>query len=184
MGKFMMAAASLAAMCAFATAGHAAPDMKEAKHGAAMTPTDMTPDERGPFVAMAGASDLYEIESSRLALDKAQRPETREFAQMLIDHHSKTTQDVTAAARAAGMNPPPPRLMPMQSEMMAALRRASAKNFDSLYWKQQVPAHEMALAMHKNYSENGDTPELKSVAAGAVPIVQSHLDRAKAMTAK
>ena len=141
--------------------------------------TDMTPEDRTNFVMLAGASDLFEIQSSQLALTKAQRPEVRQFAQMLIQHHTQTTQSVMAAARAAGMNPPPPALNSMQAQMIAELQQASTANFDDVYMRQQVPAHEMALALHTNYSKDGDTPSLRTAAAGAVPIVTQHLQQAR-----
>jgi putative membrane protein len=142
-------------------------------------PGDMTPEDARTYVMMAGASDMFEIESSQMALSRATRPEVRQYAQMLIQHHTQTTQQVMAAARAAGMSPPPPKLMPMQVRMLEELRRASDANFDRDYLIQQVPAHEMALALHRNYAQDGDTPALKSVAGTAVPIVQSHLDQAR-----
>jgi len=48
----------------------------------------MTPVDPIDYVNMAAASDLFEIRSSQLALSKAQSPEVREFAQMLVTHHS------------------------------------------------------------------------------------------------
>jgi putative membrane protein len=74
-------------------------------------------------------------------------------------------------------------LMPMQQRMLDQLRNASGSNFDRLYMTQQVPAHEMALALHSNYSRSGDTPALRTTAAAAVPVVQQHLDEARRMRA-
>jgi putative membrane protein len=140
---------------------------------------DMTPEDRMGYVTMAAASDLFEIQSSQLALSRAQRPEVRDFAQMLVTHHTQTTQQLTTAAQAAGMSPPPPMLMPMQQRMMEELQQASGANFDRVYMRQQVPAHEMAVALHSNYAARGDAPALRTVAGAAVPIVQQHLDRAR-----
>jgi putative membrane protein len=142
-------------------------------------PADMTPTAAMDYVKMAGASDLYEIQSSQMALSRSQNPTIRQFAQMLVTHHTQTTQQLMAAAQAAGMSPPPPMLMPMQQQMIAKLQGASAASFDHLYIDQQIPAHEMALALHQNYASNGDTPALRSAAAGAVPIVQQHLNEAR-----
>ena len=142
--------------------------------GGAATPTD-----RAGYVTQASASDLYEIQSSQIALTKAQRPEVREFAQMLITHHTQTTAALTAAARASGMTPPPPALTPMHREMIEQLQTAAAAGFDQLYVGQQVPAHEMALALHQTYAADGDTPALRTAATAAVPIIQQHLTRAR-----
>jgi putative membrane protein len=128
---------------------------------------------------MAGASDLYEIESSQLALSRAQRPEVRQFAQMLIQDHTNSTQQVVAAATAAGYAPPPPQLMPMHADMLRQLQNASGGAFERLYLTQQIPAHENALRLHQNYAANGDTPALRTVAAAIVPVVQGHLSRVR-----
>jgi putative membrane protein len=148
---------------------------------AAAASGDTTPEDRAGYVTMAAASDLYEIQSSQLALTKAQRAEVKQFAQMLIDHHTQTTAALTQAARASGMTPPPPALMPMQRQMMTELQGASTANFDQTYLRQQVPAHEMALALHQNYAARGDTAALKTAAAAAVPIVQQHLTQAQTL---
>lgn len=160
------------------TAGSAASDTQTA----ASMPSDMTPTEAMPFVTMAGASDLYEIQSSQLAMTKSQDSGVREFALMMVAHHSKTTQDVTAAAQTAGITPPPPQLMPMQADMIAQLQPLSGAEFDRMYKTQQVRAHEMALALHSNYAKSGDTPALRTAAQGAVPIIQQHLTRIRQMS--
>jgi putative membrane protein len=145
-------------------------------------PADATPGTALPFVAMAGASDLYEIESSRLALEKSQSKDVRDFATMMIEHHQMTTQKVTAAAKAAGLNPPPPALMPLQVQMLDQLRKAPAGGFDRLYLSQQTEAHRMALALHQNYAAKGDTPSLRTAATEAVPIVTRHYDHLRHLT--
>jgi len=140
---------------------------------------NVTPEDRAAYVAQAGASDLYEIQSSQIALQKAQRPEVREFAQTMITHHTRTTATLNTAAQASGLTPPAPTLNPMQQDMIAQLQAAPAAGFDQLYLSQQVPAHEMALALHRTYAANGDAPALRGAATAAVPIVQQHLLRAR-----
>jgi putative membrane protein len=145
--------------------------------------TDATPTAAMPFVMKAGANDLYEIQSSQLALQKAQKAEVKQFAQMMIDHHAKTTQQVMAAAKSAGLTPPPPQLEPKHAQMIAELQPLTGAAFDSAYIRQQVMAHEMALALHSNYAKSGDTERLRQAAAAAAPIVQQHLERVRAMPA-
>jgi putative membrane protein len=147
---------------------------------AAMASGDMTPTQRGAFVEMAAASDLFEIQSGQMAASKAQNPALRQFGQMLVQHHQQTTAQLTAAATAAG-TPPTPDLMPMQAQMLDELRGLSGAEFDRVFLRQQVQAHEMALALHTNYARNGDTPALRTVAAAAAPIVRQHLDQARSM---
>jgi putative membrane protein len=132
--------------------------------------------EGSGYAAAAAASDQFEIQSSQLALSQAQRPEVRDFAQMLVMHHTQTTQRLSTAAQASGLTPPPPALTAAQQRMLTQLQQAPAGTFDQVYLQQQVPAHEMALRLHHNYALGGDNPELRRVAASAVTVVQRHLD--------
>ncbi len=139
------------------------------------TASAMQPTTAMPYVAAAGASDLYEITSSRLALEKSTNSEIMRFARTMIDHHTRTTQQVTAAARTAGMTPPPPALMPMQQRMIDQLRPLSGDAFARAYVEQQRQAHQMALMLHRNYAQGGDTPQLRQTATAAVPIIEQHI---------
>lgn len=133
------------------------------------------------YVAKAGAGDLYEIQSSQLAVQRATRPGVREFAQMLVTDHTRTTQLVADAARSDGLTPPPPRLEAAQRSMLRQLERARPRDFDRLYLNQQIPAHQQALALHRDYARNGNGPALRRVAGDAVPIVQHHLADARTL---
>ena len=136
-----------------------------------VTPTPPAP----VFLMLAGASDLYEIESSRAVLETTSNPGVRSFAEMMIAHHTKTSQDAMAAARAAGMSPPPPMLAAPQAAMIASLRNFQGAERDRLYLTQQMMAHKEALGVMKTYAETGDTPQLRTAAQATVPIIQRHL---------
>ena len=167
------AAAALLAACSSMPSGQAA------------TVVEAAMDQPGPaamdFVRMAGASDLYEIQSSQIVMQTTQNADLRAFAQMMIDHHTQTTAAVTAAARSAGMTPPPPALDAPKSQMIRELQTAQGMDRDRLYIQQQVMAHREALMLHTRYSRTGDTPQLKAAAATAVPIVSRHYNAIVAM---
>src|ERR1700759_2325384 len=48
------------------------------------------------FVTEAAQSDMFEIQSSKLALNSADAP-TKAFAQQMIDDHTKTTDELKGA---------------------------------------------------------------------------------------
>lgn len=146
-------------------------------------PADMAmPVAAMAYAGLAAESDLYEITSSQMALQRSQNPRIREFAQMLITHHTQTTAGLTAAARAAGMTPPPPVLGVRKQAMINELNAAgTGAAFDAVYLRQQVPAHQEALALHSNYRARGDTPTLRRAAGTAIPLVRRHLRDAQRM---
>jgi putative membrane protein len=127
------------------------------------------------YIQMAAASDLFEIQSSRMALDRARDPMTKQYAQMLIDHHTTSTQALMQKVMQAGMTMPPPALTPEQRAMMDRLRAAPAGQFDRAYFTEQVPAHRMAWQLHQGYAQSGMTPPLKEAATTVVPVVEQHL---------
>ncbi len=52
---------------------------------------------------MALISDSFEIQSSSLALERSRNPRVRRYAQMMIQHHSMTTQMLLPAARVGAV---------------------------------------------------------------------------------
>ncbi len=136
-----------------------------------------------PYLMLTGESDVFEITTAQIALMKSGDPAVREFGTMLIDHHSRTTNRTIAAARAGGVTAPPPVLNAPKRAMIDALMAASPAEFDRIFLSQQVPAHEEALALQQGYAANGDTATLRTTAAGAVPIVESHLETARRLLA-
>jgi putative membrane protein len=134
------------------------------------------------YLQAAGVSDLFEIRSSQVALTKAQNVDVRAFAQMMVDHHTRTTADLMAAARQAGVAPPPPALTPDKEAKLAALQRAEAANFDAMYMREQTAGHMEALALHESYAQNGDQAALRDAAGKTAPLVRQHLERARALS--
>lgn len=134
------------------------------------------------YVTKAGASDQFEIQSSQLAVQRARRADVREFAQMMITDHNRTTQLVAEAARTDGVTPPPPMLEPRQRQMLRQLERAGGRNFDSVYLTQQLAAHQEALALHRARARSYGGAALTRVAASAVPVVQGHLAQVRRLS--
>ena len=150
---------------------------------AAPMPGMMMPTGANAYIRAAGESDIYEITSSQLAMQRTQNPDIRAYATMLIDHHTGTTNATLEAAKAGRVPPPPTVLGPDKRAMIQQLDGQVATAFDQLYIRQQVTAHEQALALHSNYARSGDVPTLRASAAAAVPIVTRHLEQARAMQA-
>lgn len=129
-----------------------------------------------PYLDTAGMSDVYEITSSEIALQKSQNPQIRQMATRLIADHTLTTNLALKAAKAGGVMAPPPVLNTQFRGLIAELNQAAPGDFDRIYLGQQLPAHQGALDLHSSYAANGDVASLRAVAKGAVPIVRGHLD--------
>jgi len=134
------------------------------------------------FVQRAALSDMYEIESSRLALERSQSQEVRRFAQMMIDGHTATTREAQAAIRAQNLTiTAPTSLDRAGSDRIADLRSAPAADFDDRYLDQQTEAHEQALALMRGYAEGGDNPAFQQWAGRTAPVIEEHLRMVRAL---
>lgn len=134
-----------------------------------------------PYVMAAGKSDLYEINSSQIVLQKSQDPKVRQFAQMMIKHHQTTTAATMRAAKMAKLSPTPPTLDAGANASINEMQSAAPADIDRIYLAQQVPAHQAALDLHRSYAAGGDQRALRTTAKAAVPIVQQHLTAATKM---
>lgn len=132
------------------------------------------------YAMNAALSDMYEITSSRLALEKATSPEVKKYAQQMIKDHSATTDMLKSTLAKAGVKAAPPTALDERRQgMVDNLRAASKDAFDTTYLDQQTAAHQEAATLHKGYAEDGDNAALKQFAATTAPKVQHHLDMVK-----
>jgi putative membrane protein len=129
------------------------------------------------YIENAAISDLYEIQSGRIAQTKARSDEIRSFADTMIKDHGATTAQLEQTIPNSGLSlTPPSRLDARHQALINQLQTATPEGFDELYRQQQILAHEDALKLHRIYARQGDNPALAQFAADAARIVQSHLD--------
>jgi putative membrane protein len=127
------------------------------------------------FVAKAGASDMFEIESARIVVD-SKNPAISSFATRMITDHTKSTKMVKAAAHLDHVMVGRPSLTIGQRTNLTALKIAPGKTRDDLYVKQQKAAHDDALQLMQSYSQDGTARHLKMTAGKIAPVVQSHIE--------
>lgn len=131
------------------------------------------------FATMAANSDMFEIQSSELALQKAQSAEVKEFAQKMINDHTIASRDLMAAAEKDGVSVPA-EMSTMHEAKVGALGDISGATFDAKYIEEQVAAHNQTLALMTGYAAGGEGA-LKAHAAKTAPIIQMHLEHIQAL---
>jgi putative membrane protein len=134
------------------------------------------------FADKAAKSDAFEIAAAKLAKTNAESADVKAFAATMIDAHTGSTAKIKAAAAKAtpAIKPDPTLTSDLQSKL-DDLAKLKGADFDKAYIDGQVSAHEDALSLMKGYADNGDTPSLKTAAGEIAPVVQKHLDMAKAL---
>jgi putative membrane protein len=161
-------------------ASEATTTMPETTANGAATDTAGVDAETTNYVEKAAVSDMYEIESSRLALERSTVQPVKDFAQMMIDAHTATSTEMSGLVSGAGIMPPTA-LDNDHMGKMDQLREASAEDFDDRYIDQQTAAHEAALDLHRDYADGGQNAALQAFAAKTAPAVEQHLQQVKAL---
>lgn len=136
------------------------------------------------FVENAAIGDLYEIESARLALRRSTSPNVQAIARRVLTDHTASTHHLRAALEmneTRGVHPPPSELDARRRKMLEHLDAVTDDAFDSTYLDQQQLAHEETVSLLKSYRDKGDSPQLRSLAAGALPVVERHLQHIKGL---
>ena len=159
--------------------------MNGAPPGAAPAPPNPMATNAQQYVALASGGDMFEIQSARIALEKAESAEVRGLAQMILsDHQRSSAQLAQAGAQAQPPLTPAPVLNPSQQSSIEALQRAQGTAFDREWLHQQVLAHQSALDLAAAYARGGDSEPLRRHAAGTIAAVQTHLTRARRLEAE
>lgn len=136
-------------------------------------------EESKEFVKKASVSNNFEIASSELALERAQSPAVREFAQHMVKDHGKAAKDLKAAIEkselAVGERDT---LDDKHAEMMQELGDATGAQFDRKYVEMQMAAHDEAVRLFENYAKHAANEEasssLRLFVEKTLPVLKEH----------
>ena len=132
------------------------------------------------FVNMVAISDMFEIQSSQLALAKQADAETKPFAEKMVQDHQKTSSELKAMVDGGKVKATLPTALDSEHQkMLDELKSKSGKEFDSSYDQIQLKAHRDAVALFDAYAKGGDNPELKGWAGKTLPHLKEHLSMAE-----
>jgi predicted outer membrane protein len=127
------------------------------------------------FVNRATISNMFEIQSSQLAQQKAQNDRVRQFAQSMVQDHTAAGDKLKSATQGIQGVTVPTSLDQPRQQMVQTLQSASGPGFDRDYIQMQVTAHRDAVSLFDQYAQNGDNQQLKQFAQQTLPALREHL---------
>lgn len=125
------------------------------------------------FMVQAAQSDMTEIKTSQLALDKSQNSAVRDFAQRMIDEHTKSSSELKPIAERKNVTLAA-ELAPKQQALYDKLSGLSGEQFDRAYMQGQQKAHSDTEALFSRYLRTGRDADPKAFARKVLPVVQKH----------
>ena len=136
---------------------------------------EMSPQE---FIKKAITGGLFEVESSRLAMDIGPGV-LRDFADRMNHDHEAANERLADIAAGEGYGVPS-RLTGRYLQIMQDLRDAGAdrrQDFTATYLSMQIDAHDEAIRTYETYADEGDNAELREFAANSLPLLRRHRER-------
>lgn len=124
------------------------------------------------FVHEAAISDLFEIQSSKLAEERTQGP-TKNFAERMVKDHTETTSQLKPLAESAKVDVPA-KLDDSHQKMLDKLKSLKGGDFTKKYHSDQDSGHKDAVSLFERYAKGGDNAELKSWAEKTLPNLKDH----------
>jgi putative membrane protein len=174
--RFAIVVAAAVAMPAFtsslAPSVAADPSTKQASAPVAPTAT---------FVAQAAFRTMFEIESSKLALERSKAAPVKAFAQRMVDDHSAAAVKFKEAVLEARLAMPPDKLDARHQAIVDELAARQGGDFDKAYIEAQYKGHVETVELFTGYAQGGEDGRLRAFAAELLPKLQMHLDHVAKM---
>ncbi|GEP11415.1 DUF4142 domain-containing protein [Methylobacterium gnaphalii] len=131
------------------------------------------------FVKEAAISDMFEIQSSKLAEEKS-NDKTKTFAKQMITDHQKTSEELKSLVSGGKVKAEiPTALDSTHQSKIDKLKGLNGDDFTKQYLSDQVSAHKTAVDLFKRYASGGDNAELKTWASKTQPHLEEHLKMAQ-----
>ncbi len=132
------------------------------------------------FVTKASIAGQFEIQSSKLAVQKSQNDDVKDFAQRMIDDHTAADDQLKNAVASSNTNLQISEdLDSKHQKLIAKLNSLTGVDFDKKYVSLQIKAHEKAVHLFRGYAKQNDAPALNTFAKKTLPTLQDHLTHAK-----
>jgi putative membrane protein len=130
------------------------------------------------FVKQATAAGMAEVDLGKLGAEKAADQSVEQFAQRMVDDHSKANEQLIKIL--ADKKVEVPKEMPADATSTKdQLNGLSGADFDREFMTHMVSDHEKAVALFDKESKDGQAAELKQFAEQTLPTVQDHLKQAQ-----
>lgn len=130
------------------------------------------------FVKKAAEGGMAEVEFGKLAQQKASSPEVKNFAQRMVDDHSKANDELKAIASKKDITLPTA-LDSKDKATYNRLSKLSGAAFDRAYMADMVKDHRADVSDFQYEARAGQDSDVRGFASKTLPTLQDHLKEAQ-----
>lgn len=173
--KTHLAVIAATALALSACAGSQSPSSSASDTGAGTAPSARSSAvDTQTYLNQASAADMFEIESSKLALQKSSNPAVQALARQMLEDHTRSAAKLQSASNSVGLKSQVNAVGGVAAQNLAQLRNLSGQEFDRVYLAKQAEAHEHAYNIHSGYATHGETAQLRTLASEMATLIQQH----------
>ena len=132
------------------------------------------------FAVEAADGGMLEVQLANVALRNASSAEVKEYAQMILNDHSKANDELKSLAEKKNIVLPIA-LSDKSQKKLNDLSEKTGAEFDKAYCNQMVKDHKDDINEFEKQAEKGNDPELKSWAAQKLQTLERHLSVAESL---
>jgi putative membrane protein len=126
------------------------------------------------FVRKALQGGMAEVQLGQLALQKSSNADVKQFAQKMIDDHTKLGDEMKQVGQQMGIKAPDSPSSKDKSAI-AKLQTLNGDDFDKAYIKDMVKDHQQDAKDFKQEAQTTTNPALKSVVVQGQQVIDEHL---------
>jgi putative membrane protein len=131
------------------------------------------------FVAQANLGAPFQVDSGRVAEDKARTAEIRDYAHLMVTSHIPVVEALNNILQRKGLTAPPNTLLQgAYRAMVTSLKAESGKALDRDYVDGQIEYQKGNAALFQYEIQYGTDVDLKEFARATLPKIEDHLQRA------
>ena len=132
------------------------------------------------FIKKAADGGMAEVELGKVAANKGQRDDVKQFGERMVSDHGKANENLKSIASTLQVTVPD-KLSQKHQAMVDKMSKMSGTAFDTAYINAMVSDHETDIAEFEKERGQVTNEDLKKFIDDTVPVMKEHLEMAKKM---
>jgi putative membrane protein len=135
------------------------------------------------FVTEMSSGNLAEAQLGNLAAQKAASSDVKQFAERMVDDHSRANNELQQLVSGKGLSLPQ-EVGSQHQAVIDQLSKLSGREFDRAYVSEMIRKHEMTVTKLESAAQQSNDADLKAWVMKILPTVREHLQMAQEIAGK
>ena len=135
------------------------------------------------FASRAAEGGMMEVELGQLASERAVSQRVKDFGAMMVKDHKAANEELKSVVGSLDISLPS-MVSEGDKKEMDKLNKKNGKDFDKAYMNMMLDDHRKDVTEFRRAADKCSDQSLRDFASKTLPVLEKHLDSAKAITGK